>query len=286
VVDLRDAFRRTVIEPFGRAYAAGRTPNPCAACNHDVKFDALLAHARALGAGALATGHYARVVERDGGLALGRPADRRKDQTYFLYGLSQDALGSVVFPLADATKAEVRCEAAAAGLPSKDLKESQEVCFLAGEPYWRYLGRTGALRDPDPGDVVDLDGRVLGRHQGAHRYTVGQRKGLLAGRTVPSYVVRIDAAAKRVVVGTRADLACRGAAVAEVRWAAGRPPDGPFDADVMIRYRDTGHRAVVAPGPGATADVTFDGPVLAVTPGQAAVFYRDDAVLGGGVIEP
>ena len=285
VVDLRDDFRRFVIEPFGQAYAQGRTPNPCAACNHDVKFAALLERAVALGADRLATGHYARLTLRDGQWCLARPRDRRKDQTYFLYGAAPEALARTLFPLGECTKVEVREAARTAGLPVHDRPESQEICFVNGEPYWAYLARNGVIHDPDPGEIVDLDGRVLGTHPGVHRFTVGQRKGFGFSLGGPRYVVRLEPATRRVVVGSRNDTLAGRATVGALHWASGTPPASSFEADVMVRYRDSGRPARVSPQADGRVLVVFESPVAAVTPGQAAVFYAGDAVVGGGVIE-
>ncbi|MBM4398324.1 MAG: tRNA 2-thiouridine(34) synthase MnmA, partial [Deltaproteobacteria bacterium] len=202
----------------------------------------------------------------------------------FLYGVAPDALSRTLLPLSDLTKPEVRALAAEAGLPVADKPESQDVCFLAGEPYWAWLARQGFLTDPDPGDVTDRDGRVLGRHQGVHRFTVGQRRGFgrsYGGRT---YVVAIDAGPKRVVVGGRDDLTSAEVRVEECRWQGGLTPDRPFEAQVLVRYRDRGRPGRVTPCAGGTARVETAEPVSAVTPGQAAVFYVDDVVAGGGTI--
>lgn len=285
LVDLAGRFHAEVVEPFGRAYAAGRTPNPCIGCNPAIKFGALWDAAAALGCEAIATGHYARVVERDGRPVLARPRDLGKDQTYFLYALSAGQLARALFPLADLAKAEVRAAAREAGLPVHEKPESQEVCFVAGEPYWAWLARRGYVTDPDPGDVVDTGGRVLGRHGGVHRYTVGQRQGLGPLPGGPWYVVALDPAARRVVVGRRADLLSRGAVVGTCRFPSGAAPAGPFEADVRVRYRDRGRRAVVTGRPDGRLEVAFAQPVAAVAPGQSAVFYDGDAVIGGGILE-
>jgi tRNA-specific 2-thiouridylase len=287
VANYREAFRREVIEPFADAYLAGRTPIPCVACNGRFKFRHLLDRAEALGADAVATGHYARVTaDGPGGTRrLRRGADPEKDQSYFLFDLDQERLARARFPVGALTKEAVRARARALGLATAEKPESQELCFAPGGDYARVVERVrpGAL--PGPGAVVDESGAVLGRHAGVHHFTVGQRRGLgvAAGRRV--YVKALDAAANRVVVGPAASLRARGAALRRVSWVAGAPPAGPVRATVRIRHRHAGAPGRVVPGPGDQAQVLFDEPVAAVTPGQAAVFYDGDSVLGGGWID-
>ena len=284
VVDLSEDFRRHVMEPFALAYASGRTPNPCIPCNQELKFGTLLRVAQAMGAQAIATGHYARTVLWNGRRAVARGADRRRDQSYFLYGIEAQVLERVLFPLGELEKTTVRAMAAEAGLPVAQRPESRDVCFLAGEPYWRWLAREGYVKDPDPGEVVDLEGNVLGHHPGVHRFTTGQRQGFGRSFGAPKYVVAIDPSSRRVVVGDKAQTFVRVARVRDCRYASGDPPVAPFDALVMVRYRDQGHRAMVTPLPGREARVEFVEPVSAIAPGQAAVFYEGDVVVGGGTL--
>jgi tRNA-uridine 2-sulfurtransferase len=281
VANVEARFRDRVVERFVDDYVAGLTPNPCIACNTDVKFDWLLARARALGA-KLATGHYARVERRGGRHALLTAADPAKDQSYFLYGLGQDALRDVLFPVGALPKPAVRAEAARAGLPNAAKPDSQEICFVTGGDAGAFV----ALRAPDrvrAGEIVSTSGEVLGRHDGVHRFTVGQRRGLGLSGPEPRYVVRIDAPGARVVVGSAADASRAEFAVREVSWVSGAPPAAPIAVRVKVRHRHEGEHAEVVPT-AAGAAVRLARPVRGVAPGQAAVFYAGDEVLGGGRI--
>ncbi|HEX4823271.1 MAG TPA: tRNA 2-thiouridine(34) synthase MnmA [Candidatus Polarisedimenticolaceae bacterium] len=281
VLGMEDDFRRAVLEPFKDDYAAGRTPSPCVRCNTFVKFDALLTRARGVGADRVATGHYARL---DYDPALGRTllrtaADDDKDQSYFLFDLSEEQRRRAEFPLGALTKDAVRVEARAMGLTTAEKPESMDLCFVAkGESYRGMVG-TGVA-----GEIVDRSGRALGSHGGIAQFTIGQRRGLGVATGGKLYVIALDAAAHRVVVGEEKDLYRETCTIDRVRWLPFDRPAGALRATARIR---SGHEGVIAEvrdhGDG-TATVTFEEAQRAVTPGQAAVFYDGDLVLGGGWI--
>ncbi|HEY8122851.1 MAG TPA: tRNA 2-thiouridine(34) synthase MnmA [Myxococcota bacterium] len=284
VANYKDRFREEVIEPFADAYLAGRTPIPCVACNDRFKFSHLLARARALGADAVATGHYAR-IERDaasGAVRLLRGADVRKDQSYFLFRLSTEQLRNTHFPLGALAKPEVRERARALGLATAEKAESQEICFVPDGNYARVVEqiRPGAAR---AGEIVEAStGRVVGSHAGIHHFTVGQRRGLGSGGAEPRYVVGLDAARARVLVGDERALGARGARVTGVCWTRGDAPPGELRAEVQVRYKHAPAHATIVPASDGSARIAFDAPVRAVAPGQAAVFYQGDELIGGG----
>jgi len=285
-VDFRRTFERRVIADFCREYGLGRTPNPCLRCNRLVKFGLLWKTAVRLGADFLATGHYARVGrDPDSGLFVLRKArDRRKDQTYFLFALGQDALSRTLLPLGELTKPEVRSRARTLGLPAARRPESQEICFVPDDDYPRFL----ADRIPGafvPGEIVDSAGGLLGRHRGIGRYTVGQRRGLGVAGPHPLYVVSVDAPANRIVAGPDSELLKTGLLARNVVWVSGVGPGGSLSVKAKIRSRQRESEARVSPLPGKRALVRFRAPQRAVTPGQAVVFYRGDEVVGGGLIE-
>ncbi|HWR98566.1 MAG TPA: tRNA 2-thiouridine(34) synthase MnmA [Candidatus Methanoperedens sp.] len=284
IFDVRAEFERLVVAPFAAAYRAGRTPNPCALCNARVKFGLLLERACGVGAAALATGHYARVAPGpDGAPRLLRGVDRGKDQSYFLAGIARGALARVLLPLGGLRKAEVRRLARERGLVAAERPESQEICFVPGDDCGAFVaGRLppGTMR---PGPVVDEAGRCLGEHRGLARYTVGQRRGLgfAAGR--PLYVTRLEPATNALVVGPDAALWRRELVAEQVSWLVAAPP-AVFRAAVRIRSRHEAAPAAVEPAGGMAWRVRFDEPQRAITPGQLAVFYDGETVLGAGTI--
>ncbi|MBM3956548.1 MAG: tRNA 2-thiouridine(34) synthase MnmA [Gemmatimonadetes bacterium] len=285
LLNFKQAFRRHVIDPFVREYERGRTPYPCAACNAWMKFDLLFHRADLLEARCVATGHYARAAHRDGQHRLLRGLDPARDQSYALYSLTQERMERLLLPLGEYSKDRVRKIAREAGLPVADKPASQDVCFIPDGEYRRFV--ESRLSHRIPGAIVHHDGRVLGRHEGVHMFTVGQRHGLpLPGGTGrPLYVTAIDPTSGTVTVGPPENLMRSTMRVSGVNWLAGAPPDAPVRADVRIRYRAASAPATVTPaGDGALVD--FDEPQRAATPGQAAVFYSGDEVFGGGIIEP
>jgi tRNA-specific 2-thiouridylase len=289
VINYQRQFEEKVVRPFVAEYLEGRTPIPCALCNNHVKFDQLLATARQIGAEYLATGHYAR-VEHDGERGrylLRRAVDETKDQSYFLFGLTQEQLSRTWFPLGSLTKQQVREIASEHRLPVAQKPESQEICFVPGGDYTKFLDayrkEQGALGDEPQGEIVSGDGAVLGRHSGVHRFTVGQRKGLGIATGSPLYVLSLDPKSRRVVVGLDQDLHTRTCVVRDVNWIALEEPPASLRVEVKIRHQHTPAPASLIPDADG-ARVEFDAPQRAVTPGQAAVFYQGDLVIGGGWI--
>ena len=286
IVNFESHFHRHVQENFLAEYAKGRTPIPCAHCNSEVKFKELLARAEGYGAAALATGHYARLErDDDGRLHLLRGADRGKDQSYFLFSLTQAQLAQASFPVGHLSKDDVRREAARLGLLGVAGKpDSQEICFVPDGDYARFLEREQPAL-ATTGAIVNTDGQTLGAHGGIHRFTVGQRKGLGLSAGVPLYVIAIDAERQEVTVGPKEALVCGALTAAQVNWVSGHPPTGSIRAEVQIRHRHQAAPATVRALDDGRAEVLFDTPQTAVTPGQAAVFYDGDEVLGGGWID-
>jgi tRNA-specific 2-thiouridylase len=285
-VDLRAEFAASVIEDFRREYAAGRTPNPCIRCNERIKFEALRRRAAALGAGLIATGHHARVrfEKSTGRYLLLKGRDRQKDQSYFLYGLSQSQLAAALFPVGGMTKSAVRSFAREHGLPTAARRESQEICFIPNNDY------IGFLKDrfPElffPGPIKDLEGRILGTHKGIIHFTIGQRRGIGVSAPQPLYVVEIRAGEHTVVVGRDRDLYRDALLAGRVNWVAFETLDRPREMMARIRYRHREAPATATPLHDGTVRVEFADPQRAVTPGQSVVFYEEDLVLGGGVIE-
>jgi tRNA-specific 2-thiouridylase len=284
VIDIADTFRREIVQFFLDEYARGVTPNPCVRCNRLVKWGVLLDQALALGADYLATGHYARKrTTKNGQQELLRAVDRSKDQSYVLHVLTQEKLARALFPVGEYPKSEIRNLALTFGLPAATRADSQDLCFLAGEDYRDFL-RRNAPEIGRPGPIVTRDGRTLGEHQGLADYTIGQRKGLGVSSPVPLYVLAKDAAKNTLVVGQEDELGSRELTAADVNWIAGEPPSGPLRAQVKTRYTAKEAWAEVTPLERNKAEVRFEVPQRDITPGQAAVFYDGDIVLGGGLI--
>ena len=285
IVNFERQFRDTVISNFVQEYASGRTPLPCAHCNSDLKFSTLLDRARGLGAEHVATGHYARVDQSaDGRWLLKRSADPDKDQSYFLFSLTQDQLARAVFPVGGLVKSAVREQARRLGLPVAEKPDSQEICFIPDGDYASFVERKQPAIARG-GAIVDETGRELGTHGGVHRFTVGQRKGLGIASTFPLYVLRIDAEAGTVTVGSRNALDQTRLTAGSVNWISIDAPDAPVRVAAQIRHRHKPAAGVVRALPDGRAEMTFDQPQPAITPGQAVVFYAGDTVVGGGWIE-
>jgi len=287
VVDMEEEFRRDVLEPFAVDYATGRTPSPCVRCNSLIKFGALLERARSVGANRVATGHYA-ILEKDrrsGRTLLRRAKDADKDQSYFLFDLSEEQRSCAEFPLGSLTKPEVRELARELGLCNSEKPESMDLCFVARGDNYRSLLRGSQAADPAPaGEIVNRDGEVLGQHAGISNYTVGQRRGLGVASQHPLYVLQVEPASQQVVVGTNEELYRDRCIVDRMRWIPFDRPTGEVRAQVRIRSTHEGARASVRDLGDGRAEVRFDEPQRAIAPGQAAVAYDGDLVLGGGWI--
>jgi tRNA-uridine 2-sulfurtransferase len=290
VVNHEDRFERDVVRPFVQEYLSGRTPIPCSLCNNHLKFDQLLIVARQIGADALATGHYARVEydERRGRWLLKRATDLSKDQTYFLFGLTQEQLSKTIFPLGEMTKPEVRELARQHGLALAEKPDSQEICFVPGGDYKTfldaYLSEQGESLPGTAGELVTTSGEVIGEHNGIHNFTVGQRKGLGVAAGSPLYVIQIKGDAHQVVVGNQEELYSRTLCARHVNLISVAHLQEPMRVTVKIRHKHSGASATLEKSGGDEVLVTFDEPQRAVTPGQAAVFYDGDIVVGGGWI--
>jgi len=282
VVDEGENFERLVIDYFTAEYKAGRTPNPCVMCNEKVKFGNLWGKAKAIGADYIATGHYAIIEHHADRAVLRKGKDPRKDQSYFLFSLRQAQLQRAICPLGGMEKPEIRAIARELGLKTADKVDSQEICFVPGNDYKAFLKSHMGEKEFHPGRIRDKWGADLGAHEGIEMFTIGQRKGLPGGSAKPRYVIDIDPATNSVIVGDAEDLITEEFEIDNTIWHA--PSDQPFEATVKIRYAHPGALATVYPQEGNTARVRLHVPQRAVTPGQAAVCYRDDEVLGGGWI--
>ena len=290
VVNQEDRFERDVVRPFVEEYLSGRTPIPCSLCNNHLKFEQLLIVAQQIGADALATGHYARVEFDQQGdrWLLKRPADRSKDQTYFLFGLTQEQLSRTLFPLGEMTKPEVRELARHHGLALAEKPDSQEICFVPGGDYKNfldaYLAEQGDALPDTAGELVTTDGNIIGEHAGIHHFTVGQRKGLGVATGSPLYVIQIKGDTRQVVVGSQEELYSTTMRVRKINLISVGELGEPMRVHVKIRHRHEPASARIEPSGKDEMLITFDQPQRAVTPGQTAVFYDADVVVGGGWI--
>ena len=291
VVNFERRFEEQVVKPFVHEYLAGRTPIPCTLCNNSIKFDQFLEMAEGVGAAHIATGHYARITWNpdSGRWEMRRSVDRAKDQTYFLFGLSQEQLSRTRFPLGGFEKAHVRDLARELGIPTAEKPDSQEICFGPTGDYAAfidgYLREQGIAPEETRGELLTADGRVVGEHLGVHHFTVGQRRGLGIAAAEPLYVIATEPATRRVVIGRNDELLRATMQAGEVNWISIAPPAAPVRAEVKIRNKHVGAPATLHPTSDlARVDVCFDEPQRAITPGQAAVFYAGDLVLGGGWI--
>ncbi|GAB4488535.1 MAG: tRNA 2-thiouridine(34) synthase MnmA [Anaerolineales bacterium] len=283
-IDAKDIFRKTVVDSFLEGYARAETPNPCLVCNRHIRWEFLFNHAKAMGADFMATGHYVRLKNEEGRVQLLKGVDPAKDQSYVLHVLTQEKLKQALFPVGDYPKAAIRAMAEQMGLAVAKRPDSQDLCFLAGDDYRNFLGRN-APHINRPGKIVSREGRVLGEHNGLANYTIGQRKGLNVASPVPLYVLQKNAAENVLVVGTAEELGTQELLAVNINWTSGEIPSVPFRAMVKTRYTARETSGLVTPlDNGSKAAVRFDLPQRDITPGQAAVFYDGDQVLGGGII--
>ncbi|MCJ7426271.1 MAG: tRNA 2-thiouridine(34) synthase MnmA [Dehalococcoidales bacterium] len=280
-LDLEREFKQLVIDYFCQEYGRGRTPNPCVACNQYIKFDIVLERALETGADYLATGHYARMRHSPGGYWLRKAVDKNRDQSYFLYTLGQQQLERLVFPVGGLSKEKVRKKAAELGLPTADKKGSQDVCFIPDNDYRTFVAEYVPLKR---GEIVDINGKILGEHSGLARYTVGQRQGLGLTTTKPLYVLKIDAESNKIVVGNREQALHNALIARNVSWVSGKSPQEPMEITAKIRYKAPEAAAELYPRDDGV-EVRFVEPQSAMTPGQSVVFYQGDEVLGGGIID-
>ncbi|MDY6791309.1 MAG: tRNA 2-thiouridine(34) synthase MnmA [Thermodesulfobacteriota bacterium] len=284
IIDISADFKLKVVDYFTQTYLSGKTPNPCLVCNPSIKFGTLFTFARKLGASRLATGHYARTsADSEGKFHLFRGMDRKKDQSYFLAFMTQKQLARACFPLGKMTKSAVKKLAQEKGLRPQIKKESQDICFIKDNKYGNFLLQQQNFK-AKPGDIVDMKGHILGKHNGLHLFTIGQRRGINCPAAEPYYVVRLDINDNRLVVGLKKDLLSSSCRVSKINWITDKPP-APLDVDIRLRYRHKAVRSRLIPDGSTSATINFEIPQSAVTPGQGAVFYKDDEVIGGGWID-
>ena len=284
VFNFTEAFRDTVIRKFIESYEKGITPNPCIDCNRYMKFDKLFERAKILGCDYIVTGHYARIEEENGKFVLKKALDETKDQSYVLYSMTQDQLAHTMFPLGGMRKTEVRAIAQVCGFVNAEKPDSQDICFVPNGDYASVIELQTGKR-PVEGNFMDKQGNVLGRHKGVIHYTIGQRKGLGISSTEPLYVCGICPQDGNVILGSNDDLFSREADISDFNWISGKVFEGEFRCKAKIRYRQPEQWATVLPTGADTVHITFDEPQRAITPGQAAVLYDGDIVLGGGTIK-
>lgn len=283
ILDCSVEFKETVVDYFTQMYLSGQTPNPCLVCNPFIKFGALLSFARKLGASRLATGHYVRThKDNRGAYRLLRGIDKDKDQSYFLAMMTQEKLAAARFPVGTMTKSDVRKLATKKRITPVVQRESQDICFIKGDTYGEFLSRQPGFSSK-PGIIEDIHGNVLGEHKGLHLFTIGQRRGINCPASEPYYVVRIDSVRNRLIVGFKKDLFSSECNVVEINWTNQRFTS-PVKVHTRVRYRHQAVPSTLIPTDEDEAVVRFESPESAVTPGQGAVFYRDDEVLGGGYI--
>ncbi|MBT3192912.1 MAG: tRNA 2-thiouridine(34) synthase MnmA [Verrucomicrobia bacterium] len=282
VVDVCDGFQSSVIDPFMTSYLAGKTPSPCVDCNREIKFGILLERAMELGADTVATGHYVRLSEYEGSRQLVRGVDRTKDQSYFLSRLTQEQLKHVLFPLGEMQKREVSQLAADFDLEARKSRESQELCFVTEGTHGEWIDLR-SLETQGPGDIVDVEGNILGQHRGVHHYTIGQRKGLGVAVGHPIFIIKIDAEHNRIVVGERELSMSRDVRLRDVQWSSKQPQCG-MSLLCQVRYNHRAAPCQISEGEGSSLSATFDEPQFAITPGQLAVFYDEDRIVGSGWI--
>ena len=285
IVDIRAEFQEKIVDYFTQTYDKGQTPNPCMHCNPIIKFGRILSHAHSLGADKLATGHYARIKKDPGGnFHLFKGLDNKKDQSYFLARLTQQQLENASFPLGDMQKTDVKQMAAQRGLQPATRDESQDVCFTKHTSYGEFLSAQEGF-ECRSGLIENVNGQVIGEHRGLHLFTIGQRRGINCPAAEPYYVIRLDTERNRLMVGTKKDLISSECRVVEINWI-GKEPTLPIEVHTRIRYRSKEAASMVLPQAKSTAIVRFKNHQSAVTPGQGAVFYQDDEILGGGWISP
>jgi tRNA-specific 2-thiouridylase len=285
IVDIRAEFQEEIVDYFSQTYKKGQTPNPCMRCNPTIKFGKILSYAHVLGAQKLATGHYAKIkTDPDGKFHLFKGLDSHKDQSYFLARLTQQQLGNACFPLGEMKKSDVKQMAAQKGLRPVTRDESQDVCFIKHASYGEFLSAQEGF-EPRPGLIENANGQVIGEHNGLHLFTIGQRRGINCPAAEPYYVIRLDTERNLLTVGAKKDLLSSECKVVEINWI-GKAPTLPMEVHTRLRYRSKEGASMIFPKDKSTAIVRFKNPQTAVTPGQGAVFYRGDEILGGGWISP